>query len=143
MDKLTHLSITNCLKELAALEALVASEKYSYEEIASWVSQVGWELSNIFQRVLYNSDEFQFRLRQLVHTAKKEKVPTGRKDDVSMTTKESDGYNCAACDCWIQDTGNWFCEECDVPTCERCGKLDHEEEVFLCPECFSVPKGDS
>lgn len=143
MDKLTHLSLTNCIKELNSLEALIASENYSHEEIASWVAQISWELSNVFQRVRYDSDEFQFRLRQLVHKVKKEKITAEkRKDDTAMAPKEDDGYDCGTCDRWIQDTGNWFCEECGIPTCERCGKLDHEEEVFLCPGCFSIPKED-
>ncbi len=49
---------------------------------------------------------------------------------------EAAGYNCQHCTRWIQDTGDWFCEECDTPTCERCGKLDDEDNIFLCPECF-------
>lgn len=49
---------------------------------------------------------------------------------------EGAGDPCDSCGLWIQATGDWFCEECDLPTCERCGKLDHVEEVFLCPECF-------
>ncbi len=55
---------------------------------------------------------------------------------------EDDGYDCKHCTRWIQDTGSWFCEECDVPTCERCGKFDHVEKVFLCPDCFCKEKKD-
>lgn len=52
----------------------------------------------------------------------------------------SDGDYCSSCGIWIQDTGNsWFCEECGEPTCQSCGKFDHVEKVFLCPECFKKP----
>ncbi len=53
---------------------------------------------------------------------------------------EDEGYECNHCTRWIPDTGNWFCEECDTATCERCGKFDHVEKVFLCPDCFSKEK---
>ncbi len=66
MDRLTHLSITNCVKELDSLEKLVISGKFSHEEISSWISQISWELSNIFQRIRYDSDEFQHRLKKLL-----------------------------------------------------------------------------
>lgn len=52
-------------------------------------------------------------------------------------SNEAAGDTCTTCGFWIQATGDWFCEECGQPTCERCGRLDHEEEVFLCPECFA------
>ena len=55
---------------------------------------------------------------------------------------EGSGYECDFCFVWIQDTGDWFCEECGKPTCERCGKFDHVEEVFLCPDCFSKESPD-
>jgi hypothetical protein len=55
-----------------------------------------------------------------------------------MFSKEGDGYSCSHCTMWIQDTGNWFCEECNCPTCSRCGVLDHVDG-FLCPDCFSKP----
>ncbi len=71
MDRLTHISITNCIKELDSLEKLIISEKFSYEEVASWVSQISWELSNVFQRKRYDSDEFQHRLKKLIHEGKK------------------------------------------------------------------------
>jgi hypothetical protein len=47
------------------------------------------------------------------------------------------GTDCEFCGIWIQDTGDWFCEECGQHTCERCGRFDYVEEVFLCPECFA------
>jgi predicted RNA-binding Zn-ribbon protein involved in translation (DUF1610 family) len=47
------------------------------------------------------------------------------------------GDECSSCGNWIPDTGSaWVCDECHEPTCERCGRFDHVEEVFLCPECF-------
>lgn len=75
MDRLTHLSITNCIRELDALEKLAISESFSYEEIASWIAQVSWELSNIFQRKRYDSDEFQYRLKKLITDGKKNRKP--------------------------------------------------------------------
>jgi len=50
---------------------------------------------------------------------------------------EAAGNSFNFCCVWIQDTGDWFCEECAQAACERCGKFDCEEEVFLCPECFN------
>lgn len=75
MDRLTHISITNCIKELDALEKLILSEEFNAEEIASWVAQVSWELSNVFQRVRYDSDEFQHRLKKLIQDRKRVLVP--------------------------------------------------------------------
>lgn len=54
-----------------------------------------------------------------------------------MRTDGPAGTDCFSCGIWIADTGDWFCEECGEPTCERCGRFDHVEEVFLCPECFA------
>lgn len=54
-----------------------------------------------------------------------------------MPMDEAAGDSCTSCTFWIQATGDWFCEECDQPTCERCGVVEDEEDVFLCPECFS------
>lgn len=72
MDKLTHMSINNCTKELDALEKLIISERYSYQEVADWVAEISWNLANIFRRRRYNSDEFQHRLKKLVKEKKKE-----------------------------------------------------------------------
>ena len=72
MDKLTHISLTNCIKELDSLEKLALSEKFTLEEVASWIAQISWELSNIFNRKRYNSDEFQHRLRKLIKENKKD-----------------------------------------------------------------------
>jgi len=53
-----------------------------------------------------------------------------------MMDHEAAGYSCAACDFWIQATGDWFCEECGLPTCDRCGRFDERDSLFLCPDCF-------
>jgi predicted RNA-binding Zn-ribbon protein involved in translation (DUF1610 family) len=50
----------------------------------------------------------------------------------------ADGDCCSSCGFWIQATGDWFCEECGIPTCERCGKVEDQEFLFLCLECFSI-----
>ncbi len=55
-----------------------------------------------------------------------------------MFHNEDDGYTCLHCTQWIQDTGNWFCDECKFPVCERCGTYDDEEDAFLCPDCFET-----
>jgi hypothetical protein len=54
-----------------------------------------------------------------------------------MPPKEVDGYICASCGFWIQNTGDWFCEECTLPTCENCSRVDHKDNLLLCPDCFS------
>lgn len=72
MDRLTHISITNCIKELDALEKLVLSEKFTPQEVADFLQEVSWNLSNVFRRVRYNSDEFQHLLRRLVQAHKRE-----------------------------------------------------------------------
>jgi hypothetical protein len=71
MDRLTHISITNCIKELDALEKLVISGEFSEQELADFLQEVSWNLSNVFRRVRYNSDEFQCRLRKILHERKK------------------------------------------------------------------------
>ena len=84
MDRLTHLSITNCIKELDSLSKLALSGKFSYEQLSDWMEQIGWELSNVFQRRRYDSDEFQLKLKKILLEHKKivapEKEETG--DDV-------------------------------------------------------------
>lgn len=72
MDRLTHISITNCIKELDALEKLVISGEFSEKELADFLQEISWNLSNVFRRVRYNSDEFQCRLRKLIHDRKKD-----------------------------------------------------------------------
>ena len=47
-----------------------------------------------------------------------------------------DSYPCSFCGIWIQNTGNWFCEECNQAVCNGCGTVDHEDGL-LCPECFA------
>jgi hypothetical protein len=72
MDKLTHISIINCVKELDALEKIITSGLYSNEKIAEWVTQISWELSGAMQRRRYDSDELQFILRKIMKDLKKE-----------------------------------------------------------------------
>lgn len=85
MDRLTHISITNCIKELDALEKLVVSEEFTAQEIADYLQEVSWNLSNVFRRVRYNSDEFQHLLRKLVQANKRKKVK------VEEDEEDSDG----------------------------------------------------
>jgi len=72
MDKLTHMSITSCIKELDALEKLILSERYSYQEVADWIAEISWNMANIFRRRRYDSDEFQHRLKKLIKEKKRE-----------------------------------------------------------------------
>jgi len=72
MDRLTHISITNCIKELDALEKLVLSGEYSRKQLADWIAQISWEMSNIFRRRRYDSDELQFVLRGLIRKRKQQ-----------------------------------------------------------------------
>jgi len=80
MDRLTHMSITNCIKELDAVEKLIRSGKFSDDEIAEWVAEISWSLANIFQRRRYDSDEFQLMLVRLVQGVKRQKPPTDPED---------------------------------------------------------------
>lgn len=82
MDKLTHISLTNCIKELDSLEKLVQTEEYSYEEVAEAIKEISWNLSLIFNRRRYNSDEFQLKLRDHLKSKKKRdnKVKSPSKD---------------------------------------------------------------
>ena len=57
-----------------------------------------------------------------------------------MFDDEASGDYCSNCGFWVQNTGSWFCEECGLPTCERCGYVEDEEELFLCFECFTKEK---
>lgn len=86
MDRLTHISITNCIKELDALEKLVISEEFTPQEIADYLQEVSWNLSNVFRRVRYNSDEFQHLLRKLVQANRRNKV----KIDVEKEDDDTD-----------------------------------------------------
>ena len=85
MDKLTHISITNCIKELDALKNLILSGEFSYETVAEWVSQISWEMSNVFQRRRYDSDEFQHRLKKLIQESKR---AAQKKEKVSVDWRE-------------------------------------------------------
>ena len=80
MDRLTHMSITNCIKELDAMKNLILSEGFSYEEIADWVAEISWNLANIFQRRRYDSDEFQLRLVRLIQETKRREVKRLREE---------------------------------------------------------------
>jgi len=80
MDKLTHISITNCISELQALENLVVSGEFTPAEVADWITEIRWNMSNIFKRIRYNSDEFQHRLRKLIVDQKKAGAPHWKED---------------------------------------------------------------
>lgn len=71
MDRLTHMSVTNGVKELNALKLLILSEHFSHTQIADWVAEVAWNLEHIFQRQRYDSDEFQCLLKKLIQETKK------------------------------------------------------------------------
>jgi hypothetical protein len=71
MDKLTHVSITNCIKELDALALVIASGEYSIEKIEEWVVQISWELARVMQRRRYDSDELQCVVRKILKDKKK------------------------------------------------------------------------
>jgi hypothetical protein len=73
MDKLTHMSIVNCIKELDALEKIITSDLYTKEKVAEWVEQISWELSGVMQRKRYDSDELQFILRKILKDMKRDK----------------------------------------------------------------------
>ena len=73
MDRLTHTSITNCIKELDALEKLVVSGEFTLEQVADWISEVSWNLAQVFRRQRYDSDEFQHILRKLLKERKRNK----------------------------------------------------------------------
>jgi hypothetical protein len=66
MDRVTRLSLENCIKELDAVQKLVLSEKFTYEQIADWINELSWNISNILSNKRYNSDEFQHILSLLV-----------------------------------------------------------------------------
>lgn len=73
MDRLTHMSITNCTKELDALEKLVVSEEYTHAQIADWIAEISWNMAKVFRRVRYDSDEFQCLLKKLVQENKRKR----------------------------------------------------------------------
>jgi hypothetical protein len=81
VDRLTHISITNCIKELDALEKLVVSEQFNYQQVADWITEISWNLANIFNRRRYDSDEFQHRLKKLVQEQKRAFQKTKKEDD--------------------------------------------------------------
>lgn len=80
MDRLTHNSITNCIKELDSLEKLTVSGEFTFEQLSDFIKEISWNLSNVFARVPYVSDEFQYRLIKLVQDNKK-KARKELKDD--------------------------------------------------------------
>ena len=75
MDRLTHISLTNAIKEIDALKLLVISGDFSWEEIADFLEEISWNLTGVFDRRRYNSDEFQHRLRGLLEERKRSKEP--------------------------------------------------------------------
>lgn len=75
------MSITNCIKELDALEKLVLSGEFTSDEIADWISEVSWNLAQVFRRQRYNSDEFQHILRKLMKERKRKDVPPPEDED--------------------------------------------------------------
>ena len=79
MDRLTHISITNCTKEMDALSTLVLSGEFTIEEIADWIQEISWNLSYVFRRQRYNSDEFQMKLKKLIQERQR-KAPLPEKD---------------------------------------------------------------
>ena len=81
MDRLTHMSITNCIKELDALEKLVISGEFDDEQIADWIAEVSWNLAQVFRRQRYDSDEFQHILRKLMRDRKRAPEPPEEDDD--------------------------------------------------------------
>ena len=72
MDRLVYMSMSNCVKELDALKMLVLSGRFSLAEVADWISEISWNLSNVAHRRRYDSDEFQCRLKKLVRRRKEE-----------------------------------------------------------------------
>lgn len=78
MDRLTHISLNNCIKELESLSKLVETEKFSYKQISDFIREITWNLSNVFERRRYNSDEFQFMLQKIIKQKKME--DTSKKD---------------------------------------------------------------
>ena len=81
MDRLTHMSIANCTKELDALEKLVVSEEYTQAQIADWVAEISWNLAKVFRRVRYDSDEFQCLLKKLVQENKRKRQAAAAKEE--------------------------------------------------------------
>lgn len=81
MDRLTHRSITNCIKELDALEKLVISGEFSDQQIADWISEVSWNLARVFRRQRYDSDEFQHILRKILKDRKRRKLKEEAEDE--------------------------------------------------------------
>jgi len=75
MDRLTHISVTNCIKELDALSALVSSGEFDSAEVSDWITEISWNLGNVFRRRRYDSDEFQHRLRKLIQDNKRKPTP--------------------------------------------------------------------
>ena len=83
MDRLTHISITNCSKELDALSNLVLSGEFTAAEIADWIQEISWNMSHIFRRQRYNSDEFQMKLKKLVQERKKRDTYLKSEEDIN------------------------------------------------------------
>lgn len=78
MDRLTHISITNAIKELEALKGLVLCGSFTDEEIADLIEEISWCLARTFQRHRYDSDEMRMLLAKEL---KKLNPKTEPKDD--------------------------------------------------------------
>lgn len=74
MDKRTHKSLLNAVKELDSLKVLVETGEYSKQEIADFIEEIQWNVSGILKRREYKSDEFQHRLAGLLQTIKRQKL---------------------------------------------------------------------
>lgn len=84
MDRLTHDSLLNAIKEIESLKIIIDSNRFSMEEISEFVAEIAWNMSGIMKRRAYKSDEFQCRLRGLLHSAKRERLSVEKlelKDD--------------------------------------------------------------
>jgi len=64
-----------------ALSTLVLSGEFTIEEIADCIQEISWNLSYVFRRQRYNSDEFQMRLKKLIQERQR-KVPLPETDSV-------------------------------------------------------------
>jgi hypothetical protein len=62
LDRLTHTSITNAIKELEALKGLVLCGAFTEDEIADFIEEISWCLARTFQRHRYDSDEMRMLL---------------------------------------------------------------------------------
>jgi predicted RNA-binding Zn-ribbon protein involved in translation (DUF1610 family) len=57
-----------------------------------------------------------------------------------MAHKSDYGNECSSCGIWVQNTGDWVCEDCGEPTCEKCGIVEDDNNEFICLYCFSTER---